>query len=175
VQGRAELTGRSSFIVHCSHIWIHADVREGTNAVQSELPVMANERDILTLNLHNCQNTCMNIFHNFVQFYFYFGLQIYLDLRVSGLCFFTCVYVHAYIYIFICMRIYTYSYACVYIHIHMHAYIYIFICMRIYTYSYACVYIHIHMHAYIYIFICMRIYTYSYACVYIHIHMHAYM
>jgi hypothetical protein len=33
VQGRAELTGRSYFIMHCSRIRIHADVWEVTNSV----------------------------------------------------------------------------------------------------------------------------------------------
>ena len=64
------------------------------------------------------------------------------------------VYVHIYIYIYICIYIYTY----VYIHICIHIHTYYTLRVYIYTYTYIC----IHIYIYIYTHICIYIYVYMY-------------
>ena len=61
-----------------------------------------------------------------------------------------------YIYIYICVCMYTcvYIYICIYIYIHM--------CVYVYIYIY--IYIHTHMCIYVYIYMYIHIYTHVYVC-----------
>jgi len=78
-----------------------------------------------------------------------------------------------YMYIYICICIYTYL--CIYIHIYICIYIYIYLYICIYTYI--CIYIGIYIYIYIYLnmYVCIHMYINMFAfCFYTYIQVHEY-
>jgi hypothetical protein len=79
---------------------------------------------------------------------------VHVSSYVRILSSYVCIYVHMYVFIFIC--VYLSQYACIYLYM----YAFIFICMC-------------YLHMYVFIFICM--YSSSYVCIYLHMYVPFYM